>query len=53
VMMSFGRLAGEWLPIAVALLASTIAALGVAALTFAALARRAEGANAVARETER
>ena len=42
VMMYFGRLAGEWLPIAVALLASTIVAIAAAALTFAALARRAD-----------
>ena len=42
VMMYFGRLAGEWLPIAVALLVSTIVAIAAAALTFAALARRAE-----------
>ena len=45
VMMYFGRLAGEWLPIAVALLVSTIVAIAAAALTFAALARRA-GATA-------
>ena len=44
VMMYFGRLAGEWLPIALALLVSTVAAIAAAALTFAALARRA-GAN--------
>ena len=42
VMMYFGRLAGEWLPIAVALLVSTVAAIGASALTFAALARRQE-----------
>ncbi len=42
VMMYFGRLAGEWLPIAVALLVSTIVAIAAAALTFAALARRAD-----------
>jgi holin-like protein len=44
VMMYFGRLAGEWLPIAVALLVSTIVAIAAAALTFAALARRADAA---------
>ena len=53
VMMYFGRLAGEWLPIAVALLLSTIATLAVAALTFAALARRAESVEADVPETER
>ena len=42
VMMYFGRLAGEWLPIAAALLVSTIVAIAAAALTFAALARRAD-----------
>ena len=42
VMMYFGRLAGEWLAIAVALLVSTIVAIAAAALTFAALARRAD-----------
>jgi holin-like protein len=40
VMMYFGRLAGEWLPIAAALLVSTVAAIAASALTFAALARR-------------
>jgi holin-like protein len=45
VMMYFGRLAGEWLPIALALLVSTIAAIAAAATTFAALAGRA-GATA-------
>ena len=44
VMMYFGRLAGEWLPIALALLVSTIVAIAAAALTFAALARRAGAA---------
>lgn len=53
VMMYFGRLAGEWLPIAVALLVSTIATLAVAALTFAALARRVERLEAAAPEIER
>ena len=52
VMMYFGRLAGEWLPIAVALVVSTVVALAVAAITFAALARRAERAEVVAPETE-
>ena len=40
VMMHFGRLAGEWLPIALALLVSTVAAIAASALTFAALVRR-------------
>jgi len=40
VMMYFGRLAGEWLPIALALLVSTVAAIAASALTFAALVRR-------------
>ena len=39
VMMYFGRLAGEWLPIALALLMSTVAAIAASALTFAALVR--------------
>jgi putative effector of murein hydrolase LrgA (UPF0299 family) len=43
-MMHFGRLAGEWLPIALALLVSTVAAIAAAALTFAALARRQDPA---------
>ncbi len=45
VMMYFGRLAGEWLPIAAALLVSTVAAIAASALTFAALARRQAGAQ--------
>ena len=53
VMMYFGRLAGEWLPIVVALVVSTIAALAVAALTFAALARRVDDVQAAAPKTER
>jgi holin-like protein len=53
VMMYFGRLAGEWLPIAVALLVSTVAAIAASALTFAALARRLEaGEGAGARTPE-
>jgi len=52
VMMYFGRLAGEWLPIVVGLLVSTIVTLAVAALTFAELARRAENAQAAAPESE-
>ena len=40
VMMHFGRLAGEWPPIAAALLVSTVAAIAASALTFTALARR-------------
>ena len=42
VMMYFERLAGEWLPIVVALLVSTTVAMAAAALTFAALARRVD-----------
>jgi holin-like protein len=42
VMMYFGRLAGEWLPIVLALVSSTIVAIAVAALTFAALVRRVD-----------
>ena len=44
VIMHFGRLAGEWLPIALALLVSTVAAIAASALTFAALARRQDAA---------
>jgi len=40
VMMYFAQLAGEWLPIALALLVSTVAAIAASALTFAALAKR-------------
>jgi len=43
VMMYFERLAGEWLPIVVALLVSTTVAMAAAALTFSALARRVDG----------
>jgi holin-like protein len=42
VMMYFDRLAGEWLPIVVALLVSTTVAMAAAALTFSALARRVD-----------
>ena len=42
VMMYFERLAGEWLPIVVALFVSTTVAMAAAALVFAALARRVE-----------
>jgi holin-like protein len=45
VMMYFARLAGEWLPIVLALLASTIVTIAATALTFAALARRARTAS--------
>jgi holin-like protein len=45
VMMYFERLAGEWLPIVVALLVSTMVAMAAAALTFAALARRADASS--------
>ncbi len=37
VMLHFGRLGDEWLPIGVALLASTVATLGVTALVMRAL----------------
>ena len=40
VMMYYGRLAGEWLPIATALVVSTVLAIAASALTFTALARR-------------
>jgi holin-like protein len=53
VMMYFGRLAGEWLPIVVALLVSTIVAMAAAALTFAALARRVDGPEDVAPGADR
>ena len=53
VMMYFGRLAGEWLPIVVALFVSTVVALAVAAITFAALARRVDDVQAAAPEAER
>ncbi len=42
VMMYFERLAGEWVPIVVALLVSTSVAMAAAALTFSALARRVD-----------
>jgi len=45
VMMYFGRLAGEWLPIATALVVSTVLAIAASALTFAALARRKDAAG--------
>jgi holin-like protein len=41
VMAYFGRIADEWLPIAVALFASTLLAIAATALTFAWLVRRA------------
>lgn len=40
VMMHFGQLADEWVPIALALVVSTVATIAAAALTFVALARR-------------
>jgi holin-like protein len=40
VMLHVGRVADEWLPIAVALVASTIVAIAVTALTMRALIRR-------------
>ena len=51
VMIYFGRLAGEWIPIAVALLVSTVAAIATSALTFAALARRQEGGQGAGART--
>lgn len=42
VMMYFERLAGEWVPIVVALVVSTTVAMAAAAVTFAALARRVD-----------
>lgn len=43
VVLHVQRLASEWLPIAVALLASTVLAIAATALTFAWLVRRQEG----------
>lgn len=45
VMAYFGRIADEWLPIAVALFASTLLAIAVTALTFVWLVRRARRAQ--------
>ena len=45
VMMYFERLAGEWVPIVVALLVSTSVAMAAAALTFSALARRVDATS--------
>jgi holin-like protein len=42
VMAYFGRIADEWLPIAVALLVSTLFAIAATALTFAWLVRRSQ-----------
>ncbi len=42
VMMYVGQVAAEWLPIAVALLVSTVLAIAATALTFAWLLRRQE-----------
>ena len=42
VMLHVHRLASEWLPIAVALLASTVLAIAATAVTFAWLVRRQE-----------
>ena len=53
VMMYFGRLAGEWLPIVAALLISTIVAIAVAAVVFAALARRVESTQGVVPDVDR
>ena len=52
VMMYFERLAGEWLPIVVALLVSTTVAMAAAALTFAALARRVDASPGSAPQAE-
>jgi len=52
VMMYFERLAGEWLPIVMALLVSTTVAMAAAALTFAALARRVDASSGSAPQAE-
>jgi len=52
VMMYFERLAGEWLPIVMALLVSTTVAMAAAALTFAALARRVDASPDSAPQVE-
>jgi len=52
VMMYFERLAGEWLPIVMALLVSTTVAMAAAALTFAALARRVDASPGSAPQAE-
>jgi holin-like protein len=41
VMLHFGRLADEWLPLSVALVASTLLSIAVSALLLNALTRRA------------
>jgi len=46
VMLHLHRVAAEWLPIAVALVVSTVLALAATAWTFQYLARRAEPADA-------
>jgi len=50
--MYFERLAGEWLPIVMALLVSTTVAMAAAALTFAALARRVDASSGSAPQAE-
>lgn len=44
IMVHFGRVADEWLPLTVALLASTVATLAVTALVMRVYLRRAAGA---------
>ena len=46
VMMYVGQVASEWLPIAAALLVSTVLAIAATALTFARLVRRQRNAQA-------
>lgn len=41
IMLHFGRLADEWLPLTVALVASTLLSIAVSALLLGALSRRA------------
>ncbi len=49
VMLHLERVASEWVPIAVALIISTVLALAATAWTFQHLARRAEAAAATSR----
>jgi len=51
VMLHAGRVAAEWLPIAVALVASTVLALAATALTFNWLVRRADARAARAEDS--
>jgi putative effector of murein hydrolase LrgA (UPF0299 family) len=45
-MLYVARLADEWIAVSVALVVSTIAAIAAAAVTFAHVTRRADGAGA-------